>query len=244
MSASDAIQSQPMRRLCIFSFHDVHGIVDDYVTYFLKEMGRHVERILFYSNGPLDEKSIKALHGIAHEVIIHTGEGLDVLAYKEGLERIAFNEGQVYDEVLMVNHTCYGPIYPFAELFDAMEKRDCDFWGVTAHMEMAPDPSIGTGRLPYHIHTNFMAVRSKMLGSPAFRKYWSVLSAEPGHREAVKGHEAGFTEYFTALGFKGDTYLDCRKYSTHYPALLDIDEMQIDRNPLLEQRAFFGAHCR
>jgi len=239
MSAKNAIQSQAMRRVCIFSFHDVHGIVDDYVTYFLKEMGRHVERILFYSNGPLDEKSTEALQGVAHEVIILTRGGLDVLAYKEGLERIAFNEGQAYDEVLMVNHTCYGPIYPFAELFGAMENRDCDFWGVTAHMESVPDPINGTGRLPYHIHTNFIAVRSKMLGSPTFRKYWSTLSAEPGHEEAIKGHEAGFTEYFTTLGFTGDTYLDCRKYSTHYPALLDIDEMLIDRNPLLERRAFF-----
>ena len=239
MPASDAIQSQPMRRLCIFSFHDVHGVVDDYVTYFLKEMGRHVERILFYSSGPLNEKSGRALQGIAHEVIIRPREGLDVLAYKEGLERIAFNDGHTYDEVLMVNHTCYGPIYPFTELFDTMEKRDCDFWGVTAHMEMGPDPSTGSGRLPYYIHTNFMAVRSKMLSSPAFREYWKALSAEPANEEASKGHEAIFTEYFTKLGFESDTYLDCRKYSTHYPALLDIDEMLIDRNPLLERRAFF-----
>jgi lipopolysaccharide biosynthesis protein len=239
MPASDVIQSQPTRRLCIFSFQDAHGIVDDYVTYFLREMGRHVERILFYSNGPLDEKSTIALQGIAHEVIIRPHEGLDVMAYKEGLERIAFNDGHAYDEVLMVNHTCYGPIYPFAELFDAMEKRDCDFWGVTAHMEMVPDPSSGSGRLPYYIHTNFMAVRSKMLSSPAFREYWNAVSAEPANEEASAGHDSVFTEYFTKLGFKSDTYLDCRKYSTHYPALLDIDEMLIDRNPLLERRAFF-----
>lgn len=239
MSASDAIQSQPMRRLCIFSFHDDQGIVDDYVVYFLKEIGRHVERILFYSSGPLDEKSAKALQGIVHEVIICPHESPDVLAYKEGLECIAFNEDQVYDEVLMVNDTCYGPIYPFAELFGAMENRECDFWGVTAHMEVAPDSSTRTDRKPYHIHTNFMAVRSKMLGSPAFQKYWRTFSIEQGHEKAIKGHEAGFTEHFTAKGFKNDTYLDCRKYSTHYPALLDIDEMQIDRNPLLERCAFF-----
>ena len=46
-----------MRRLCIFSFYDGDGIVDDYVYYFLKEMERHVERILFYSNGPLSRDS-------------------------------------------------------------------------------------------------------------------------------------------------------------------------------------------
>jgi lipopolysaccharide biosynthesis protein len=238
MSASDAIQSPPMRRLCIFSFDDPQGIVDDYIIYFLKEIGRYVERILFYSNGPLDEASTGLLQGVAHEVIVRSHDGLDVLAYKQGLEHIAFNEGQDYDEVLMVNHTCYGPIYPFAELFDAMEKRDCDFWGVTARVETAPHSTTGTGQLRYRISTNFMAVRSKMLRSSAFRSYWDTLSAEPGHEETLKSHEAGFTEHFTALSFKGDTYLDCRKYSTHYPALFDIDETLIDRNPLLERRAF------
>lgn len=239
MSASDATQSKPMRRLCIFSFQDAQGIVDDYVTYFLKEMSRHVERILFYSNGPLDEASTKTLRGVAHEIIIRPSGDLDVPAYKEGLERIAFNKDQAYDEVLMVNHTCYGPIYPFAELFDAMEKRNCDFWGVTAHLEVAPNTSTGTGRLPYYINTNFMAVRAKMLTSPAFREYWKALPAELDCEETAKRHEAVFTEYFTTLGFNSDTYLDCRKYSTHYPALLDIDETMIDRNPLLERRAFF-----
>lgn len=239
MSASDVTQSQPLRRLCIFSFHDAQGIVDDYVTYFLTKISHHVERILFYSNGSLDEASVKALQGVAHEVVIRPHGDLDALAYMEGLEHIAFNEDHSYDEVLMVNHSCFGPIYPFAELFDAMEARDCDFWGVTAHLEAAPDPFTGTGTLPYHISTNFMAVRSKMLESPAFRNYWKAFLVEPGRDAAIKGHEAGFTEHFTALGFKGDTYLDCRKYGSHHPALHDVDEMLIDRNPLLERRAFF-----
>ncbi len=239
MSVSDTLQSQPMRRLCIFSFHDAQGIVDDYITFFLKEIGRHVERILFYSNGPLDETSAEKLQGIAHEVFSRPHDDLEVLAYKDGLEHIAFNAAQTYDEVLMVNHTSYGPIYPFAELFDSMETRDCDFWGITAHMETAPDPVAGTSRLPYHISTNFLAVRSKMLGSPAFRNYWDAISAEPGHEASIKRYEIGFTEFFSSLGFKGDTYLDCRKYSAHDPALLNIDEMLIDRNPLLDRRAFF-----
>ena len=63
-----------------------------------------------------------------------------MLAYKEGLERIDYNSQDLYDEVLLVNQTCYGPVFPFSELFGEMEKRDCDFWGVSAHAEMTPEP--------------------------------------------------------------------------------------------------------
>lgn len=227
------------RRLCIFSFYDGDGIVDGYVIYFLKEMAKHVERILFYSNGPLTPDSEIALRGLVHEVIERPNVGFDVMAYKEGLHHIDFDKAGRYDEVLMVNHTCYGPIYPFNELFSEMDKRACDFWGVTAHMEMTPNPFTGTGRLPYHINTNFVAVRARLLQSPEFRKYWEGKSASPSYEEAIMSHEVIFTEYFTERGYISDTYLDCRKYGTHYPAMLDIDETMIDRNPLLKRRAFF-----
>ncbi len=52
-------------------------------------------------------------------------------------------------------------------------------------------------------------------------------------------HEARFTEHFTNLGYKASCYLNKRPYGTHYPAMLDLDETLIDRNPLIKRRAFF-----
>ncbi len=231
--------SKQMHRLCIFSFYDPEGVVDDYVIHFLKELGKHVDEILLYSNGPLLPHSENALRSVVAEIIIRPNFGFDVLAYKEGLEKIDFDAGRQFDEVLMVNHTCYGPIYPFEELFSEMDGRACDFWGVTAHMEMVPNPFTGTGRLPYHINTNFLVVRAELLRSPPFRKYWSSVRGASNYEEAIQGHETLFTEHFTDLGYVSDTYLDCRKYGTHYPAILDIDETLVDRNPLLKRRAFF-----
>ncbi|WP_395121339.1 rhamnan synthesis F family protein [Rhodanobacter sp. FW102-FHT14D06] len=228
-----------MRRVCLFSFYDEQGVVDDYVIFFLKELGKFVENIVFLSNGPLTKEAEAALHGIVSETIVRPNEGFDVLAYKEGLEKIDFNREGLYDEVLMVNHTCYGPVFPFSELFSTMEARSCDFWGITAHMEMTPNPFTGDGRLPYHLNSNFIAVRRNMLQSESFRQYWNKLEGNTTYEAAVLSHEAVFTEHFTKLGYIGDCYLDCRKYGTHYPAMLDIDETLIDRNPLLKRRAFF-----
>lgn len=228
-----------MRRLCIFSFYDPEGRVDDYVIYFLKELGKFVEKIVIYSNGPLLPASEQALRKVASEVIVRPNVGFDVLAYKAGLEKIGFDSAAAYDEVLMVNHTCFGPIYPFAELFGEMEKRSCDFWGVTAHMEVTPNPFTERGRLPFHLNANFIAVRAKLLRSSQFRKYWKSIQGRATYEEAILEHEAIFTEHFSKLGYVCDTYLDCRKYGTDYPAFLDVDETLADRNPLLKRRIFF-----
>lgn len=228
-----------MRRICIFSFYDEHGIVDDYVIYFLTELNKFVGKTIFYSNGPLTRDSEIALRGVVDEVLIRPNEGFDVLAYKEGLEKIEFGRDGDCDEILMVNHTCYGPIYPFKELFDEMDSRKCDFWGITAHMEMTPNPLTGTGTLPYHLNANFIAVRRTMFESKTFQQYWKQMSGRISYEEAILSHEARFTEYFTKLGYNAETYIDSKKYGTHYPAILDVDETLIDRCPIIKRRAFF-----
>jgi lipopolysaccharide biosynthesis protein len=226
-----------MRRLCIFSFYDPKGIVDDYVVHFVGELGRFVETLLVYVNGNLLPDSRRRLDAVATDVVMRPNEGFDVLAYKEGLRGTNFGQG--YDEVLFVNHTCYGPLFPFSELFAEMEQRSCDFWGVTAHKEVTPNPFTGTGTLPYHLNANFIAVRSRMLRGPAFRRYWKAIEGRDSYEEAVLEHEARFTEHFRNAGFVCQCYLDCSKYSTDYPALLDVDETLSDRNPLLKRRLFF-----
>ena len=228
-----------MRRLCIFSFYDADGVVDDYVVQFLRDMGRHVERILLYSNGPLTRDAEAALRGLVQELILRPNEGFDVLPYKEGLQHIDFNSDGLYDEVLMVNHTCYGPIFPFEEMFSDMSQRTCDFWGVTAHMEMTPNPFTGTGTLPYHLNSNFIVVRKDMLRSRSFRHYWERLDGSLTYETAVQSHETVFTQHFIKLGYVCECYLDCAKYGSHYPAFIDIDETIADRNPLLKRRPFF-----
>lgn len=226
-----------MRRLCIFSFYDPQGVVDDYVLHFLGELAPFTSKIVVYVNGALQGPARQRLESVAAEVILRPNEGFDVLAYKEGLQRSSY--GRDYDEVLLVNHTCYGPIFPFAELFGEMEKRSCDFWGVTAHNEVTPNPFTGRGKLAFHLNANFIAVRSRMLSSSAFRKYWRAIQGRATYEAAILEHESVFTKHFQTLGFECQTYLDCSKYGTDYPALLDIDQTLEDRNPLLKRRLFF-----
>jgi lipopolysaccharide biosynthesis protein len=233
------ITNGALRRICIFSFYDPQGVVDDYAIFFLRKLGEFAQTIIFYSNGPLSRDSEIKLRGVVDDVVLRPNVGLDVLAYKEGLEGIEYNREGLYDAVLMVNHTCYGPVYPFSELFEEMESRDCDFWGVSAHAEMTPNPLTGVGTLPYHLNANFIAVRAGMLGSLSFRQYWDDISVGPSYEEAIMSHEARFTEHFTSLGYKASCYLDKRSYGTHYPMMLDLDETLIDRNPLIKRRAFF-----
>jgi lipopolysaccharide biosynthesis protein len=228
-----------MRRVCIFFFYDPAGVVDDYVVFLLRKLGEFVQTVIFVSNGALTRDSEIKLRGVVGEVILRPNVGFDSMAYKEGLERISYNREGLYDEALLVNHTCYGPVFPFSELFEEMDRRDCDFWGVSAHAEITPNPLTGVGTLPNHLNAHFIAVRAEMLGSHSFRHYWDTIEVASSYEEAVLNHEARFTEHFTHLGYKVSCYLDKRSYGSPYPLMINLDETLIDRNPLIKRRSFF-----
>ena len=238
MAEGQADLSSPPRRLCIFSFHDADGIVDDYVVYLLQALAHHVERILIYSNGPLSRDSEIALRSLGHVVAQLQPTGGDVSAYREGLAHIDFDEAGHYDEVLMVNHDCYGPIFPFEELFSTMARRTCDFWGITASVDNAHKRAGGGGAPVCHLDTHFIAVRKPMLQSLAFRNYWEAPGSNGPDVIRAGNCQQSFTQYFNSLGYTSESYLDCARYGTRNPAVYDIDETVADRNPLIPRCAF------
>lgn len=228
------LNSHP-RRLCIFSFHDDRGVVDDYVTFLLRELRQFVEKIVACVHGDLAAGSEKKLLALVDEVVM-VPEAADRLAvFGQGLELIGFDQERRYDEVLLVDDTCFGPLFPLDELFVSMDGRACDFWGITARPERTRDPFSGVSGQPFSLDMNFLAIRRALMESEIFRKYWT-------HRELVgKGglsDGALFASYFIQRGFTCETYLNPDEYGTAHPAIFDVDETIRDRNPFISRRVF------
>ncbi|MFS6706517.1 rhamnan synthesis F family protein, partial [Staphylococcus aureus] len=127
------------RRLCLFSFHDNQGLVDDYVVVLLQELRRFVDKIVVCVQGPLTEASRQVLSSVAEEICTSSGAGRRLASYAQGFERLGCDGTSDYSEVLLVDDTYYGPLFPLDELFEKMDRRPCDFWGITAHPERKPD---------------------------------------------------------------------------------------------------------
>ncbi|MBD7989671.1 rhamnan synthesis F family protein [Ochrobactrum quorumnocens] len=227
------------KRLAIAFFFDENHIVDDYMIYLMKHLKPYVDHTIFVSNGPISKVSELALKEVSEEVILRKNEGFDVWAYKAGLEHIGYDRLQEYDEVLLYNHTFYGPIFPFSEMFEEMEKRSDDFWGISSHGKLHPNPFTGSGVLPEHINSHFIAVRQPLLSSRIFRQYWETMDEINTYDESVLKHESRFTSYFSKYGYKWSTYVSLDDYDTPYPVFLNICNSLKNRNPILKRRLFF-----
>ena len=188
-----------MKRLLIYFFYDREGKVDRYVDKMLEGICGHMDTCLVVCNGLLSPEGRKIFQKYTSQIIVRENKGFDVWAYKTALEYVGWEQLEVYDEIIMMNFTIMGPIYPFQEMFDTMDKKNVDFWGLTLFHESDNDPfgKIKYDFLPLHIQSHFIAVRKNMIKSREFKEYWKSMPMITCYEEAVCWHEAIFTKHFS-----------------------------------------------
>ncbi|MDD6461568.1 MAG: rhamnan synthesis F family protein, partial [Bifidobacteriaceae bacterium] len=122
------LTSGTTNRLAIFCFYDAQGHADDYVRVFLEGLMPSIRRLIVVSNGTIDDESRAMFEEFTPFIIERENEGLDTAAYKQVLLQVGWDQLAKFDEVICCNDTCFGPIYPFQDVFDEMNTRPVDFW--------------------------------------------------------------------------------------------------------------------
>lgn len=232
-----------INRLVIFFFYDADGVVDRYVPYMLEDINRNCTELFVICNGKLTPEGRETFKKLTPKIMVRENKGFDVWAYKTALEQYGWDELSKFDEVVMMNFTMFGPVYPFSEMFNEMNKRDVDFWGITKHHGFPFDPfgTIPCGYIPEHIQSSFICIRKPMLDSLDFHNYWEKMGEVKSYGDAVGKHEAIFTQTFKNSGFKSDVYIqtDDLKDYTHYPLMIEALELVKNRKcPVFKRKSF------
>ena len=226
-----------LSRCAIYFFYDPQGRVAGYVSHVLATLRPFVDHLLVVCNGTLDEAGHDRLKLCCDTLLLRENTGFDVWAYKEALHSLGREKLACHDELLLLNHTFFAPLFPWAELFGHMAERTCDFWGISAHREIKN--ALGWVELPFHLQSHFIAVRRRMLASHAFWRYWEAMPRINSYEESIHVHEALFTKHFVSQGFRCAVYLDPERFSTDNPVFLEIEQTLAQRCPILKRRPFF-----
>ena len=221
------------KRLGIFCTYDAEGIIDDYVIFLLQDVKKNLAHLAIVCNGKLTPEGKRRLETVTDDVVVRENVGFDMEAWRKGILQKNLSE---YDELVLFNNSCYGPLYSFEEVFNKMdtEKPDSDFWGLTVHGQM-PDTlnMCPYGYIPEHIQSYFLVIRKKMLHSIEFLEYWQNLQTPENFQEAIRLNEVCFTKVFYDKGFSYDVYCDTREAEKNYN--VNIDHTIINTEKLLRE---------
>lgn len=195
-----------MKRLCIYLTYDKQKIVDKYIGYMLKELKTCVDHLAVVCNEPYVALGTDILEEFADAIFYRENIGFDVGGFKDALcNFLGWDKVMQYDELVLVNDSMFGPFRSMKVIFDEMENREVDFWGLSKH---------GRGRhgdigsFPEHIQSFFIVVGGQMLHCWQFREYWEKQPYFSSFSDVIERHEMKFTEYFSGLGYRFATLAD------------------------------------
>lgn len=199
-----------VRRKVVYFFFDEDGVVDDYVFYTLDQLQPFAESVVFVSNGRLTKDSREGLLARRIQVKERINVGMDAGAYREIITGMSREELGELDELILMNYTIVGPVLPLADMFNFMDAKDIDFWGLTRHHGARFDPwgLTDLGFIPPHLQSHFIAVRQPMLSSEEFFRYWEDLPSTNTYEESVSRHEIVFERHFLERGYRSDVYVN------------------------------------
>jgi CDP-glycerol glycerophosphotransferase (TagB/SpsB family) len=219
---------RPLRRICLFAGYDRDGIVDDYVLAYVAELARHAD-VYYLADCRMRDGELDKLAPHVRAAWSQPHGKYDFGSYSELVRRIGWKAISEYDELLLVNDSCY-LLRPLDTVFSAMDGRACDWWGLQATKGIAATRSIPDDRskLPipmeavrgglldsfeqeyqydFHVGSYFVAARKPVIGDPGFRKMLDSVAPQDTKKSLVLKYEVGLTRYLVARGHAFDTFV-------------------------------------
>ena len=238
-----------MKRAGVYVFYDSEGIVDGYVSYYLRELHKVVDYLVVVVNGKLTNEGRKVLVDVSDAMFVRENIGYDSWAYKAGVEFIGWDALKQYDELVLTNSSLFGPLYPFEQVFERMEADACDFWGMHATYENRNIKDwFGTplkwGYKPDGIASNFLVFKKSVLESVEFRQFWNNLKTVENYFQACVYFEMELYMVLNDAGFVSST-VDGGGYRTESPSptVYNAYDMIVkDKVPVIRNKAFYDPH--
>lgn len=197
-----------MNRILYFVHYHKYGGLSDHVIYLLKNVRVLYARIVVILNSPLSETQRDKLSEFCDEILLRENKGFDFGAWKDAILKDGWEELSQYDNLTLMNDTCFGPVFDLEDIYLRMEEKDIDFWGLTNNKNDKFGMP-GTHRpIPEHIQSYCICFKQRVVSSESFKAFWENVKYENKIEKVIQEYETQFTKTLTKAGFRYSVFFD------------------------------------
>ncbi|MBA2795024.1 rhamnan synthesis F family protein [Streptococcus porcinus] len=192
-----------MKRLLLYVHFNKYNRVSSHVLYQLNKMRPLFSELIFLSNSEVPDSIKSELEntGLVDRVIQRKNQGFDFAAWRDGMASIDFDNLGSFDNVTIMNDTCFGPIWDIKSYFLQFENdNQVDFWGLTNNRK--------TKEFPEHIQSYFISFKKAILSNAVFLNFWKHIKDFTDVQDVIKHYETQVTTTLLKEGFIYKTVFD------------------------------------
>lgn len=203
------------KRYCVFAGYNKENKIGDDVIFYLKELNKITDGIVFIMDNPIDEIEEKKLEGLTIYHKFEKHNEYDFGSYKRGFFYLKEN-GLLDDtnEIIFANDSCYGPLKPLNLFINKWEKENKpDFYGITINnfgLKYSSVPIVNC-KFP-HIQSYFFLITKNIFEKDFFVDFMASIKHFDNFEEVVKTYEMGLSDLIVKNGFKLKAYFDFKDY--------------------------------
>ena len=187
------------KRTVLLASFSYDGRIDDSLIYLLKGLKKIADNIVLIADSPIFEEELDKLDGLVSYARYKRHGAYDFGSYRDGLKYLRENgylDESVSEELVMMNDSCYGPVYPFEESFEKMAKEAWNFWGY-----------VGNWSISFHICSFFYVFDRKVIDSMLLDEFMERVKGEVDRYTAIAEFETQLTKVLTSQNMVAKAYV-------------------------------------
>ena len=119
-------------RCAIVVIWDEAGSLPSYMKLYVEKLLEACSKVIVVFNGNCSDnaqRQIQELGGGRAECLSRVNTGYDFAAYQYGLKHVGPDKLIFYDQIILCNSSCYGPVFSLNDIFNSMSKKMLIFGG-------------------------------------------------------------------------------------------------------------------
>ncbi|ADN08332.1 lipopolysaccharide biosynthesis protein [Sulfurimonas autotrophica] len=181
--------------VCIFAHYDKDNIIDDYVVNYIKELKKIDIDIIFVTVcEDMKMNELEKLNQYVSINIVRENIGYDFASWKIGLDYIIENSINC-KTLILANDSVYGPLYNLKTIFNSMQKKNYDIWGLTDNFYSS-----------YHLQSYFLVFNQQAIKSNIFIDFFKEMKVIEDKAQLIEAYEIGLSKLL-AKHFKLGSYI-------------------------------------
>lgn len=220
------------RRTAVVATYTVDGHIHEDLLYLLRGLLEVVDNIVLVGDCPLIPQELEKLEGIVSYALYERSGEYDFGSYKRGL-RIAREIGlldvESVDELVMLNDSCYGPVYPLSESFDYMATKQWDYWGYNSSWS----------RDVWFLCSFFYVFNRKIIDSKLLDEFFKRVNGPVTRGQAVEQFETKLSVVLNSQGLVGRALVESEDGPAYNHRNTKIGLMRY-RVPLIKKKSIAG----
>lgn len=204
------------KRLLSYAHYDRDNRMSDDDLCTLKMFSEVSDEVLFVTNSDLSKEDRNRIRMYADCIFTRENKGYDFGAWKDSLLEYGKERVKQFDELILLNNSCFAPVFSIYEMFYEMEGKSVDFWGNTLMPFQSDGSYIGESCIYEHLQSYLMVFHAKVLQSNVFWKFWENLPECKELIDVVAKCETKFTRILSDAGFSYAPYIKETYYMNRF----------------------------